>query len=109
MLQTYRWPGNVRELRNFVEATLAMGEAPVLHGDEAAEARAEGGAFPSMAMSELVKQPYADARGQLLTEFEAIYLQALLERTGGNVASAAREAKMARSYLNEMLRRHRLR
>src|SRR5690606_21759111 len=29
-LQRYRWPGNVRELRNWVEATLAIGEAPEL-------------------------------------------------------------------------------
>src|SRR5688500_15812022 len=29
-LKTHHWPGNVRELRNFVEAAIAMGEAPHL-------------------------------------------------------------------------------
>ncbi|HYQ18263.1 MAG TPA: sigma 54-interacting transcriptional regulator, partial [Polyangiaceae bacterium] len=33
-LKFYRWPGNVRELRNWVEATLAMGESPKPWGDE---------------------------------------------------------------------------
>jgi DNA-binding NtrC family response regulator len=106
MLQTHRWPGNVRELRNFVEATLAMGEAPPLAAEESA---GQPASFLTVPIEELMKRPYADARGQLLQDFEAVYLRALLERTSGNVASAAREAKMARSYLNEMLRRHRLR
>ena len=108
MLQSYRWPGNVRELRNFVEATLAMGEAPPLHTDAKA-ADPTGPAFLSAPIEEMVKKPYSEARSQLLNDFEAVYLRALLDRVGGNVASAAREAKMARSYLNEMLRRHRLR
>ncbi|MBA2544068.1 MAG: hypothetical protein H0V17_30775, partial [Deltaproteobacteria bacterium] len=39
----------------------------------------------------------------LLDHFEAQYLDALLERAGGNVSQAARIAKMTRSHLSELL------
>ena len=53
--------------------------------------------------------PYKDARAAVLHEFEAHYLKHWLEKTGGNVAKASREAKMDRSHLFHLLRRHDLR
>ncbi len=50
-----------------------------------------------------------EARSRLLADFEAHYLEQLLERNHGNVARAARAAEMARSHLNDLLRRHKLR
>jgi DNA-binding NtrC family response regulator len=52
--------------------------------------------------------PYKDARAALLGEFEARYLRALLDRAKGNVSLAAREARMDRSHLIDLLQRHRL-
>jgi len=103
-LLRYRWPGNVRELRNFVQGTLAMGE-PLALREPAPEV---GGASPA-AFARWEALPYGDARSRLLSEFEAHYLKALLERSEGNVARAARSAEMARSHLNELLRKHGLR
>lgn len=51
--------------------------------------------------------PYREARGQVLGVFEAKFLQRLLEKTRGNVSAAAREAKMDRSYLIKLLKKHR--
>jgi DNA-binding NtrC family response regulator len=98
-LLQHRWPGNVRELRNYVQATLAMGE-PVAIRDDPMQADA---ALAS-ALQHLAALPYAEARQLLLREFEAVYVKALLERTHGNVARAAREAKVSRSHLNELIR-----
>jgi DNA-binding NtrC family response regulator len=106
VLRRHRWPGNVRELRNFVQGTLAMGEPVELRGDEAT---LEPGADLSGLLSRLGDLPYGEARSRLLGEFEALYLQRLLDRNEGNVARAARAAEMARSHLNELLRRHKLR
>jgi len=93
-LARHRWPGNVRELRNVVEATLAMGEAPELAGPSSPETS------PSLDL------PYKDARRALLDDFERRYVERLLERTGGNVSAAAREAQMDRTYLIKLVARH---
>jgi DNA-binding NtrC family response regulator len=102
-LLTYRWPGNVRELRNWVEATLAMGESPELSPHSQA-----GGAAPR-ADDDLLNLAYKDARRTLLENFEHRYLKHLLEATQGNVAQAARKAQMDRTYLIKLIQRHALR
>jgi DNA-binding NtrC family response regulator len=94
----HRWPGNVRELRNLVDATLAMGEPPPL-----VDAPSPTGGGPFAALLQL---GYKQARAQLLHEFEERYLTHLLERSGGNVSKAAREARMDRSHLIDLLQRH---
>ena len=97
-LSRHYWPGNARELRNLVEATVAMGEAPAL---DAPAPPVQGDPF-----APLLGRIYKDARAELLASFERRYLAALLERCGGNVSRAAREARMDRSYLIELLERH---
>jgi DNA-binding NtrC family response regulator len=99
-LQRLHFAGNVRELRNLVEAAIAMGEPPVVEGAPSAVRGAMLGADLSL--------PYKDARAQLLDHFEAQYLEALLERAGGNVSAAARMARMTRSHLSELLAKRRL-
>jgi DNA-binding NtrC family response regulator len=99
-LATHHWPGNVRELRNLIEATLAMGEAPVLPPPDPSD--------PSDPIGALLALPYRIAREQLLAQFEGRYLPALLERAQGNVSRAARTAQMNRSHLLELLQRHHL-
>jgi len=118
-LGTHRWPGNVRELRNLIEATVAMGEPPRLEPDQAPDggprdgdpggAGAPGGIPSSDLIASLLEQPYGAARTALLAEFESRYLRRLLERAGGNVSRAARDARMDRSHLIDLLHRHQLR
>jgi DNA-binding NtrC family response regulator len=96
----HRWPGNVRELRNYVQATLAMGTPAALDDD------ALGADDLAALLERFVTLPYGEARRALVHEFEAHYVKRLLERTGGNVARAAREGEMARSHLNDLIRRH---
>jgi DNA-binding NtrC family response regulator len=111
-LRAHRWPGNVRELRNFVEAALAMGEAPALDPrdrvtdpDAPAGASASAGGPVELKLANL-DGPYRESREAVLRTFETQYLRRLLERTQGNVTAAAREAKMDRSYLMELLKKH---
>ena len=56
-----------------------------------------------------VELSYKEARGAILHEFEQVYLQRLLESCKGNVAEAARRARMDRSHLYSLLKRHKLR
>ena len=109
-LKGHRWPGNVRELRNLVESIVAMGEAPPVADGPGPEGSASGAA-PATAdlIAPLLDLAYRPARQALLHEFEGRYLRRLLERARGNVARAARAARMDRSYLIELLSRHKLR
>jgi len=102
-LRQYRWPGNVRELRNWVEATVAMGESPPLsvHDPSGASANPEE--------SELYGLSYKDARRTVLEAFELRYVTHLLAAANGNVAAAARTAQMDRTYLIKLVQRHGLR
>ena len=99
-LCAHHWPGNVRELRNVVEAMLVMGEEPALDGGVASP---EGGAD---VVDRSLGLSYRDARAAVLAEFERRYLRRLLDRAGGNVSRAAREARMDRTYLIKLLARH---
>jgi len=101
MMRKHHWPGNVRELRNFVEATLALGEAPRIGG--------AGGERKAQPEAMDLTKPYSEAKDALLERFEHQYLEALMARANGNISGAAREAKMNRSYLLELLKRHGIR
>jgi DNA-binding NtrC family response regulator len=101
-LEAHRWPGNVRELRNWVEATVAMGESPPL----STHALSTMGDAPER---ELYGLSYKDARRTVLEAFELRYVTQLLAATGGNVAAAARQAQMDRTYLIKLVQRHGLR
>lgn len=83
------WPGNARELKNAVERIVTLGPDAVLPKVD--------GQGP---------KDFHQSREQALRAFERGYLQALLERHGGNASAAAREAGIARSYLYRMLDAH---
>ncbi len=102
-LQAHRWPGNVRELRNWVEATVAMGESPPLSIHDPGALSAEPGEHELFALS------YKDARRTVLEAFELRYVTQLLAAASGNVAAAARTAQMDRTYLIKLVQRHGLR
>jgi DNA-binding NtrC family response regulator len=103
-LEAHRWPGNVRELRNLVDAVLATGEDSLLTASSSTGSDTSDPGEDRIAA--VLEKPYREARGKLLAEFERRYVTRLLERTGGNVRQAAREARMDRTYLIELIRRH---
>ena len=99
-LRNHHWSGNVRELRNVVEGALAMGRV-VLEGSP--KAPASGGTAHGAI------RPYKEARAEVVGQFERDYLTALLEACDGNASEASRRAKMDRSYLLMLLKKHDLR
>jgi DNA-binding NtrC family response regulator len=101
-LAAHAWPGNVRELRNWVEATLAMGESPDL--PQSSDSNHDGNSA-----DQLLDLTYKEARRRLLDDFERRYLEHLLRISDGNVAAASRRAGMDRTYLIKLLQRHDLR
>lgn len=104
-LSQHGWPGNVRELRNVVLGTLALGETVGAGGGPLVGSSAAD-ASPSDAG--LLELPYRESKRRAMDGFERRYVESLLARTGGNVRQAARDAQMDRSYLMELIKRHRL-
>ncbi|HEX9103384.1 MAG TPA: sigma 54-interacting transcriptional regulator [Polyangia bacterium] len=84
-LAAHRWPGNVRELRNYLERSLAL----------------SGTAAPSTA----APASYKEAKER----WERAYVEELLRAADGNVAAAAREARLDRAAFYRLLWRHGMR
>jgi transcriptional regulator with GAF, ATPase, and Fis domain len=106
-LRTRRWPGNVRELRNLIERALLL--AGVDPAATELPAPAVTAAVPAVTDDAMMTWPYATARQHVLDRFEQDYVGRALARAGGNVAQAARDCAMERSYLFKLIRRHKLR
>ncbi len=102
LLCRHHWGGNVRELENVIE------RAAILSGGE--EIRPE-----HLPLDLRSQQPSAEAAPppaedltfrEARSRFEKQYLQALLTRHGGSVASAAKSAGMSRAHLYELIKKH---
>jgi two-component system, NtrC family, nitrogen regulation response regulator NtrX len=122
----YAWPGNVRELLNVVErlALVWVGNGAVpasaVSIPESRAANGGNGGNGNGRHLELVASPfqspgtsnaegYMELKKKWCESFEKEYLVATLGRHGGNVSAAAREARIDRSNLLRLLRRHGLR
>ncbi|AKT41994.1 sigma-54-dependent transcriptional regulator [Chondromyces crocatus] len=106
LLREYPWPGNVQELEHAVEhATLmARGEA-ITPGDLPSSIAGPERRHGSAASRELAELPYVEARERSIDAFEQDYVATLLERTGGNVSEAARQAGMDRANFRRLKKR----
>ena len=106
----YSWPGNIRELRNAVAHRYALGDmaepktlqraaATTAGGDVVAKAESGG------ARSDIIEQvirtqlSFFEARERVLAAFQERFVDAVLDRHGGNVAQAAAASGIARRYL----------
>ena len=106
-LERYRWPGNVRELENVIERMAVLCDTPTMNlacvpPDILGRGTPPTG-FPAIQAPAQIdpNQPYREARRQ----FEAAYVEQLLERAGGNVTEAARLANISRRNLYEKIER----
>jgi len=97
------WPGNVRELRNAVARELALGGlGSVTHKSSKSEAP-KGDDFLGAILSR--DEPLLVARRQMQDEFDARYLERLLEKNGGDTARVAEIAGVSRRYVQALLAR----
>ena len=109
-LQNHDWRGNVRELENAIEyavvfcsgEVVGVSDLPLATSTAPASERGEQRlALPAG----LLDLPYRDAKQLALNAFEQGYFAALLERNGGNVSQAARQAGLDRSNFRRAAKR----
>ncbi len=107
VLRQYSWPGNVRELQNVIRRAIALAKGTMIGlddlPDEVVVAAGERGAEAADATGSL---GYFQLRDQHVARFERDYLTDLLTRHGGEVQSAAREAKLPRGTLYRLMKNH---
>jgi len=110
-LEGYPWPGNVRELKHLCERLVIFGGDP-LTADHlpAALQRASGeslpvaSAAPAAGVLNLSGGLPRWTLRQLRNQCEREFIEAVLQRTGWNVAASARQLGLKRTYLHEKLR-----
>ena len=101
VLTNYPWPGNVRELQNVVKQSLALSQRSVITPEDLPEhvlvCAGEAGAYG--------QDGYLALREKHMFAFEKDYLKKLLATCLGDVADAAREARLPRGSLYRLLKR----
>jgi DNA-binding NtrC family response regulator len=90
-LMAHAWPGNVRELRNVADC-LVLGIGKDGFGFEAAAATAEVEGDRSLA--------------EMVDAFERSLIAVELDRHEGNIAHSAKALRMAKTTLNDKIRKH---
>ena len=98
----YPWPGNVRELENRVHHALVLAQGErLLPEDVPIDAPAGAGA---RAID--VTRPFRDLKREVIDGFERDYARELLKAHHGNLAAAARQARVDRKNLWALLKKH---
>ena len=99
-LKSRTWPGNLRELKNALHAFLAIG---ILTPER--QSRSSNLLVDALSQCIDFQQPYAELKERLLESFLRLYVERLLNHTGGNQSAAARISGLERSYFSKVVRR----
>lgn len=112
-LREHPWPGNVRELENALEHAVVMARgdailpgdlpfrAPAAMGDDGDEGEPREG-WVEMGLCDV---HYPRAKDRVVEQFDRVYVDRLMKRSGGNVSEAARQAGMDRSNFRRLLKK----
>jgi len=108
VLGRYEWPGNVRELSNVIQraVSFAEGNSITKANVDFIFAEMEHGEDKTERMTVDSDIPFKDAKQQIVENFEKEYLAGLLEKHRHNLSKAAREAKIDRKHLRNLLKKY---
>lgn len=113
-LMGYDWPGNIRELLNVIERACSLADSETIRsadlpehisGLREARPRVEPDAETRRNEPPL-DLAFKEAKEEWLSEFESAYLQDLMQRHGGNITRAAKDASLDRKHLRRLLKKH---
>ncbi|MEI6205791.1 MAG: sigma-54-dependent Fis family transcriptional regulator [Desulfuromonadales bacterium] len=106
IFENHPWPGNVRQMHNVLRTALALiGAGSEITVEELSEDFIEQAGYRAKAESICAAPPTSGNHGDaLLAEVEARFISSTLDRTGGNIAAAARMMGIGRNTLYRKLR-----
>jgi DNA-binding NtrC family response regulator len=100
----FAWPGNIRQLQNVIEASMAMENGDAISLPVLAQFIDTGTGLETGVAGQ-TESDYSAA----LARFERDYLKGLLQKTGGNIEAAAREAGMNMATIYRKLKKYEIR
>ncbi len=103
-LMTFGWPGNVRELENKVHHALVLAQSDQIQPEEVQLDLPRGAAGGVLDVS----RPFRELKREVVEGFEREYTRELLRKHGGNLAAAARQARIDRKNLWSLVKKHRI-
>jgi two-component system, NtrC family, response regulator AtoC len=103
-LCAYHWPGNVRELENKVHHALVLAQSDHINPDEVQLETAPA----SRPAAIDVTRPFRELKREIVEGFEREYTRELLRRHQGNLAAAARQARIDRKNLWALVKKYRI-
>ncbi|MDX9786098.1 MAG: sigma-54 dependent transcriptional regulator [Desulfobacterales bacterium] len=104
----YSWPGNIRELENLMERAYILESSSRLTPDcFPKELFDDDGRAAFFAVDESL--PLAEARRQVVDNFEQQYLKSLMARNNGKINKSAGEAGITTRQLHKLMLRYGLR
>ncbi|MDO8527964.1 MAG: sigma 54-interacting transcriptional regulator [Deltaproteobacteria bacterium] len=109
LLMRYPWPGNVRELSNVIERACSFVDGNVIarsHLDFIFAEMGEGEDERTERMKVDTDLPFKEAKQRIVEVFEKEYLEDLLKRHNHNLSKAAREAKVDRKHIRNLLKKY---
>lgn len=96
---SYSWPGNVRELEGVIHRALTLADDSCLQPEDF-------DIFAKQEFSSRKNLELAEAKIQIVSEFERAYLVNLLSRSHGNISHAAKAAGKERRTFQRLLKKH---
>ena len=106
-MKQYHWPGNIRELENRIHRAFLLAEGPAIKIQEIEPSNQERRKnLLDRRQSLFWDCNFNEARTQIISQFERMYLCWLMKETKGNVSLAAKRAGKERRSLGKLLKKH---
>jgi DNA-binding NtrC family response regulator len=113
-LMNYDWPGNIRELLNVIERACSLSDGDTIQvrefpeyisGVRVVQRRVEE-SDDTRKVEPVLDQSFKAAKENWISQFESAYLKELIERHGGNITRAAKDADVDRKHLRRLLKKY---